>query len=201
MLAIILLSQLTYYIALSTQRQQLSRYPRWASYLTAFGLLFLALPPAIQMTLANSVCSASPTCKIGSMVQYAEQHAQEHGISFISTSVIPGPTVAEYAGVAYASRFPSLWPLPGIIRLEQQPLTQQKQLFLQHTKRWLQQAETADLQQLTPDVVFVNQQPIVINHRSVNLLEFFKQDAKFKHVWQQYHYQFNIGQFAVYQRR
>ncbi len=106
---------------------------------------------------------------------------------FIFTSYVEYAfPMINYTNVEWASRFPSLWLLPGIIN--QQSLAKENIRLrdnVQHIKQYLFDSVVEDLQKYQPALVIIDDTP-VLDGNKFDYVKFFSQDTRFLILWSKY---------------
>lgn len=137
---------------------------------------------------------------IAGLVDFLRAHAKAKPVYFFtSTTVYTFPTVDD-AGVKYASRFPFLWMVAGLVNDEQAP-------HRHADKKRLVQMICEDFQKNTPALVLIDIDPKkpYIARDNFDYLKYFGEYSAFATEWKNYHYLTTIEQkylykLAVYQR-
>ena len=123
----------------------------------------------------------------------------------ISTNVSAGFPFVNEERLIWASRFPTLWLLPGVVRarhdLARDPESHDKRM-IDRVEKYVRRAVVEDLEAFRPDIVAVFKRKRVpyMGDIEFDFLEWFKRDPAFVKAWQAYR---PVGQshFFVYYRR
>ena len=117
-------------------------------------------------------------------------HKQAAGGSIyaFTADVWVGFPLVNEARVGWASRFPTQWLLPGVVRELSQanapdPVTRQK---LQDVERYAVDAVIDDLRRTPPDIVIVDTGSPFFGHGSFDFLAYFSRDDRFEQFWRPY---------------
>ncbi|OAJ34592.1 hypothetical protein [Piscirickettsia salmonis] len=129
------------------------------------------------------------------LIKYVKKHQQITSVYFFS-SHLETSTLSYYSKVKNASRFPSFWMFPKIIKLRK---NQQKLSVIDNEKInksifFIQQAVVQDFNKNKPDLVIIRQES------AIDFLNFFLENSSFKKIWHHYHYAQNIGIYNLYLR-
>lgn len=136
------------------------------------------------------------------MAPYVERYARDGSIAVLGSNVAAGFPLVTLTGVGWASRFPTLWLLPGVIQERAQGETADPAL-LDDIESYSREAVIADLSAHVPDVVIVDDRESKDYFGAVpfDYLAYFGQDPRFARIWSDYVW---IGEevgFDVYRRR
>lgn len=123
-----------------------------------------------------------------------------------STEIGHGFPLVNETGVRWASRFPSLWMLPGLYPGEidaSRPFPYRAPSEWGGVERYVAEAVLADLQSSAPDVLIVDRSPRQggFGWSSFDYIEYFSQDPRFAAVFAEYQPGGRIGHFSVFYRR
>jgi hypothetical protein len=105
----------------------------------------------------------------------------------LSSTLSAGFPLATVEGLTWASRFPTLWMLPGIIQKRAaaagKPLPKIDAIERYHTD-----AVVEDLIKFKPQLVFVDVRPEKPQYGGIpfDFVDYFSKDARFKKLWSQY---------------
>lgn len=131
-----------------------------------------------------------------------DRHARGGAIWVISLSLTPAFPVVNYAGVEWASRFSSLWPLPAVIRSRAEPTTRERRERLDAVERRVVAAVVEDLERGRPELIVV---PLhrqgALHGLDFDFLAFFQRDARFARVWSHYAWVEDTPRLRAYARR
>lgn len=111
----------------------------------------------------------------------------------LSTNVWPGLPLALTTGHEWASRFPCLIMLPGLIAADRDPSASQ-------WEKWFRNAVVGDFKRYRPMLVFVPLGQDDAIPAGFDMLGWFEQDAAFRREWQSYRSAGVVGNYTVYQR-
>ncbi|WP_226905591.1 hypothetical protein [Legionella antarctica] len=125
--------------------------------------------------------------------------SQNKSIFFFSTDLSRTIPIVYYSGMQLGSRFPTLWPIPGIIN-RQYTLKQCDSLCLDAQRRMLNYI-TEDFKRYQPELVYVDisAQKILIKSQ-FDYLEFMQKSSSFRIIWRKYCYRVTSNNYAIYQR-
>ncbi len=122
-----------------------------------------------------------------------EVAAVEGSFLVLSTGVFPGFPTAVDAGKVWASRYPCLIMLPGIVQAE-----------LRHEpSRWeapFRASIVEDFERYQPKLVLVHDAPEQAMPRDFRPLDWLRRDPAFERVWQHYRAEKTIDGYVVYRR-
>jgi hypothetical protein len=138
------------------------------------------------------------------LIQYTKKNAAKKSIYCFVSDTLCTSVLLQYADVNIASRFSSLWMLPGMLIKQHQKLTPNQRQQFNNDKDSVRKMVAQDFHRQAPTLVFVyvGKTPLVFYSRyHINYLQFLLQDPKFKKIWSRYHYQKNIGNFDIYRLR
>jgi hypothetical protein len=124
-------------------------------------------------------------------------------IHFFSANVSPGFPLTVYAEVQWASRFPSLWLMPGIERRRRAASPDADMDRLAEIERFATEAVIADLSQGRPDLVFVDVRPWKPWQGAIDFdfIGRFSADPRFAALWARYELVGEEAGFEIYRRR
>lgn len=156
-------------------------------------LLVLALDLGARGTYGNPVTSA--------MLPLVRANAARGGLAAFSTNVSWGFPLALYAGADWPSRFPTLWPLPGVVRGRAAP--NHDAPALDRVERYMLDAVIADLTRRPPAVVLVDtrEDKHYFGGIPFDYLAFFGRDPRFRRLWRAYALVETRPDFHVYVRK
>lgn len=174
---------------------EMSRRPAvWrAASIPALVLVVLAIDLGARGSYVNPMTSM--------MLPLVRENAARGGLAAFSTNVSWGFPLATYADADWASRFPTLWPLPGIVRGRAD--SRQDATALDRVERHMMDAVIEDFIRKPPAVVLVDvrvDKHYFGGHR-FDYLEFFGRDPRFQSFWRDYERVFERPEFHVYLRR
>ncbi len=180
--------------AVPDARAMPGRVTAWrAASIPALLLLVLAIDLGARGSYVNPMTST--------MLPLVRENAARGGLAVFSTNVSWGFPLANYAGADWASRFPTLWPLPGIVRGRADP--RHDGPALDRVERYMTDAVIEDLTRRPPAVVLVDvraDKHYFGGHR-FDYLEFFGRDPRFQRFWRDYERVLARPEFHVYLRR
>ncbi|MGH6899042.1 MAG: hypothetical protein ACREJ5_21260 [Geminicoccaceae bacterium] len=121
-------------------------------------------------------------------------------IYFFSSNTWTGFPMTLYANVAWASRFPALWLLPGIVNATNAAGADRETEALAEIDRFTTEAVIADLSARPPDVVFVDARPWKSWYREpgFDFIGHFSADPRFAALWAEYELIGSVDGFEVY---
>ena len=124
-------------------------------------------------------------------------------IYFFSSNTWTGFPLTLYADVAWASRFPALWLLPGIVNARSGGGRDGDLEALASIDRFTTEAVIADLSARPPDVVFVDARPVKpwYQEPGLDFIAHFSADPRFAALWARYTLIEEIDGFEIYGRR
>lgn len=135
------------------------------------------------------------------MVSSVRQHAAGQAISALTGDIWVGFPLVNMTGTRWASRFPALWPLPGLQRARLDPdLSAEQTKRLDEIEHYIRSAINEDLEQRKPVLLLVDVQPHnpAFGDRKLSLLEFFSRDPRFAEIFSRYRKVDQIGHLAIY---
>jgi hypothetical protein len=152
----------------------------------------LATELGVRGTYRNGLASG--------LLPFVRAHAAQGGVAVLSANVSWGFPLAYYAGAEWSSRFPALWPIPGLVRAhaERGPTP-----ALEHLERYMIDAVVEDFARVPPAVVIVDVRPRknYFGDLAFDYLEFFERDPRFRQLWRNYELAKTWPSVAVYVRR
>ncbi|GJL64048.1 MAG: hypothetical protein NPIRA04_27020 [Nitrospirales bacterium] len=139
------------------------------------------------------------------MMPIVKEHAADSSIFTFSSSLHTAFPLVNYAEVGWASRFPTLWLLPGIVRLQRDAttnLTTHEVKYLQEIKQFVIDSVISDLSRKQPAIILldVNRYKYFFDDHFFDYLKFFSSDPKFMAIWSHYKKINDIGGFQVFLR-
>ena len=119
---------------------------------------------------------------------------------FTSNVSVAFPLVT-YAGAEWASRFSTLWPLPGLMR--RQLTASGDPARLEEIEDFVIDAVVADFEHWRPQFVIVDRrrEKPYFGGVSFDYIRFFSRDPRFAAIWQNYDQVVDFGEFAGFRRR
>ena len=175
-------------------RENPRRAGAWrAASIPALLLVVLAIDLGARGTYRNPMTSM--------MLPLVRENAARGGLAAFSTNVSWGFPLANYAGADWASRFPTLWPLPGLVRGRADP--RHDGAALDRVERYMIDAVIEDLTRKPPAVVLVDVRADkhYFGGHPFDYLAFFGRDPRFQLLWRDYERVFVRPEFHVYLRR
>ena len=114
------------------------------------------------------------------------------------------PLVIE-ADLTWASRFPTIWPVPGVwhgLQGSGPPLTDDERRELLGVMDWTRRAVAEDLQRYYPDLVIIDERSrkSLFDPLPFDWLTWAEEDSLFREVWPGYRHLEQLGPVAVYKR-
>ena len=121
-------------------------------------------------------------------------------IYFFSSNTWTGFPLTLYADVAWASRFPALWLLPGIVNARTAAGADRTSEALAEIERFTTEAVIADLSAHPPDLVFVDARPLKpwYRERGFDFIAHFSADPRFAALWAGYERIGSVEGFEIY---
>lgn len=167
------------------------------SIIVLFPLFFI-----YRLTTFNVNKKNSQQSYINQLIQFVKNYPVKGSIYFFSASVVPSSTVVDYARVTSASRFPSFWMLPGIIKIQHSKLNDNKLKMIDDANYFITQAVVEDFERNSPQLVFVDslKYPSNFGTYPFDFIKYFSQDPKFKRIWSNYRYLEHINIYSVYRK-
>ena len=196
----------------SILRDYLSTTPivlhRFGRFLATLLLLAMVVGLAILMMYARLYQYVpehnSPQSVFNRLISFTKQHAGGGRYYYMSSNLPAGGVINVYANVKSASRFPHMWPLPGIVQLELTGTTTQQHEVIKKYSHYMRTALVEDFERYKPTVVIID----IERHKmffspdvNFNYLTFFKKNAQFAKLWENYQYAGQIGHYSLYTRR
>ena len=197
------------------RRLPVSATPRALAFACAAaisGVLLLVAPAGIGHALREALGGESDhTSRAARSTHHQVESAIEReangGPVYFFTTGLRGvfPAVNE-AGVEFASRFPSLWPLPAVVRSRHRPLETPARIRaerMDEIERYVLDAVIEDLEAKPPALVFVDVHPRKsgLGRTQLDFLDLFARDPRFAKIWSHYEYRRKVARFEVYARR
>jgi hypothetical protein len=135
------------------------------------------------------------------MLPLVRANAARGGLAAFSTNVSWGFPLANYAGADWPSRFPTLWPLPGLVRGRADP--RHDAPTLDRVEQYMTDAVIEDLTRRPPAVVVVDvrEEKHYFAGHPFDYLAFFGRDPRFQRFWRDYERVLVRPEFHVYVRR
>lgn len=136
------------------------------------------------------------------MLPYVERYARDGSIAILGSNVWPGFPLVNYGRVAWSSRFPTLWLLPGTAQKRSSGDPRNPSL-LDEMETFTRDAVVADLSARPPDVIIVDDRERKSYFADVpfDYLAFFGQDPRFARIWSDYVWVAEEVDFDIYRRR
>lgn len=156
-------------------------------------LLILAIDLGARGNYGNAMTNA--------MLPLVREHAARGGLAVFSMNLSWGFPLATYANADWPSRFPTLWPLPGILRGRADP--NRDQAGLDRIERYVIDTTIDDLARRPPAVVIVDVREAkdYLGGRPFDYLAYFGRDPRFRALWSGYERVLARPEFHVYLRR
>jgi hypothetical protein len=180
--------------AVPDARAMPGRMTAWrAASIPALLLLVLAIDLGARGSYVNPMTRT--------MLPLVRENAARGGLAVFSTNLSWGFPLANYAGADWASRFPTLWPLPGIIRGRADP--RHDAAALDRVEQYMTDAVIEDLTRRPPAVVLVDvrEKKHYFGGHAFDYLAFFGRDLRFQRIWRDYERVVAQPAFHVYVRR
>lgn len=123
-------------------------------------------------------------------------------IYFFSSNTWTGFPMTVYADVEWTSRFPALWPLPGIVNARSGGVPTGDAEALAEIEDFVRRAVIADLEARLPDIVLVDARPEKPWYRApgFDFIAHFSIDPRFAALWERYQRIGEVEGFVIYQR-
>lgn len=183
MLALAAIELLTATVSGRTTAKGLSRRQKWT--ITAAPILLILG----QTLLSGPYYNKSAL----DLAKFIEKYAPHGSVFVMSSNLSAGFPLALDAHVTWASRFPTQWLLPGIIRGEQagDALTPEQRSRLKWLSAFDMDATVADFEKSKPDIVFVDRfyqdgPSRLYDGIQVDLISHYLRDARFAKIWAHY---------------
>ena len=132
------------------------------------------------------------------------QHAAGSSIYIFSSNTWTGFPLVVYAGVEWSSRFPALWPLPGLQMRRQAVGAKsdgQSGRRLKEIEDFTIEAVISDLHKRPPALVVVDGRAEKSWYQApFDFIEYFSRDPRFVAFWRHYRRIDEVHGFLVYQR-
>jgi hypothetical protein len=171
-------------------------YPTRAALLMLAGTVFVASPTLSRATrriallatvalLANAVIMSDNRYRLmDGLMPYVRAQGAE-AIYFFSSNTWTGFPLTVYAEVEWASRFASLWLLPGVAQGRHAPAPEAHMNLLEEMDRFTTEAVIADLSARSPEVVFVDARPRKPWYGDIDFdfIAHFSADPRFAALW------------------
>jgi hypothetical protein len=141
-----------------------------------------------------------------SMAPIVREHAAGRAIYVFSTKVSAAFPLVTYTGVAWSSRFPTLWLLPGLER-RRRSLTAdtpaEQRALLDEIERFLIDAVVADFDARPPALVIVDvrREKHYFGDLELDYIDYFTADPRFAAIWSHYAPIERLGNYQVFKRR
>lgn len=124
--------------------------------------------------------------------------------AFGSNMSLGFPLVIE-AEVRWGSRFPTIWPVPGVwhgLHGSGPPASSEEERELNQIMDWTRRAVAEDLQRFRPDLVIVDERPrkSLFDPLEFDWLSWAEEDSLFAEVWPSYTLIEQLGPLAIYAR-
>jgi hypothetical protein len=136
------------------------------------------------------------------MLPLVEQHAHESSIFVFSAHVVAPFPLVVYANVEWASRFPSLWLMPGLVRQQQRADSrfQQELSRLEEIRRYINDSVIEDLAKSRPALIIVDEraQKPYFGEMPFDYLGYFGMDQRFREIWSSYERIAEWEDFEIY---
>jgi hypothetical protein len=189
-------------------------YPTTAMLLMLAGVLLMDSSPASRLTRTMTfafivalvskaaVLSDNDRSLVDQLLPFVRVHAPE-SIYVFSANVSPAFPMAVYADVQWASRFPSLWLIPGIEQRRRAASSHSDADVLVEIERFATDAVIADLSRGRPGIVFVDVRPWKPWQAATdfNFIARFSADPRFAALWERYQLIGEVDGFEVYRLR
>ena len=142
------------------------------------------------------------------------QDMRQHGAladrprSFVAltTNVSAGFPAANEEGLVWASRFPTLWLLPGVVRarhdLARDPASHDK-AAIDRVEAYIRRAVREDFERFRPELVMVYRGPRVpyMGGLPFDFLAWLRRDAAFARIWENYELVMQSKRLAYFRRK
>lgn len=140
------------------------------------------------------------------MAPIVREHAAGSAIYVFTTNVSHGFPLVNYAGVAWSSRFPTQWLLPGVVHRRRDmtnDMTAEGRVRLAEIERYLVDAVVADFRRYRPALVFVDMRrdKPYFGGLEFDYLAYFSADPRFAEIWSHYEPLETSGSYWIYKRR
>lgn len=182
----------------------------WAVLRAPLDNLFMTLrkPGYALATVLVSIVAISAVLKpeyrkleVDQRIAQLAAHPDAKSVFVFSGNVFQGNTMALDKGLEWASRFPTLWLMPGLVLKREQmggttPL-------LDEIERYNWQSVTEDLTKWKPDLIFVdvNEKKSHFQNARYDYIANFSQHPPFAALWKEYRLDSTADGFALYVRK
>ena len=155
--------------------------------------LILAIDLGARGNYSNAMTNA--------MLPLVRANAARGGLAVFSMNLSWGFPLATYADADWPSRFPTLWPVAGVLRGRADPRRDAAEV--DRLERYVTDAVVEDMTRRPPAVVLVDVRPDkqYTGGRPLDYLAFFGRDPRFQRLWRDYERVAAWPQFHVYLRR
>ncbi len=140
----------------------------------------------------------------GELLRAAQSTPEGSSILVLSTSMYPAFPLVNQAQARWASRFPFLWPLPGLRAAENDHLAPRPHASdLASMERTFMDAVIADLAKERPSLVIVDDAPVKqgFGAKRFDYLEYLARDGRFSEIWADYEPIGTAGAYALFRNR
>ena len=140
---------------------------------------------------------------IRSMKEVVNENAAGGTVTSLSTHVWAGFPLVNYTGARWGSRFPSLWPLPGLYTEGEARIGGFEYHALDarsDRERAFVDAVVSDLRKSSPDLLIVDQTPPGRHMIGFDYIEYFSMDERFRRIFHGYAPLGQIGPYHIYKR-
>ncbi len=163
----------------------------------AWAVLVIALPFAgaalNHASYGNFARTAAPTVR---------RHAAGSAIYVFASNVSATYPLVTYAGVRSASRFSTMWPLPGLMR-RRHAGDSDGDAMLDRIERFIRDSVVADFSHDPPALVLVDdrRRKSYFAELDFDYIAFFLRGPRFAEIWAEYREIGRIGDFRAFERR
>jgi hypothetical protein len=190
-------------------------YPTTAMLVMLAGTIVTASPTAfrpVRIAILAAVLALVTKAALTSDNRYplmdrlmplVREHAADGAIYFFSSDLKSSFPMTLYANVDWASRFPSLWLLPGAEQRRRAALHDKDTQLLAEIDRFTIEAVIADLSASLPEIVFVDVRPRKPKYGDIDFdfIAHFSADPRFAALWVRYERIDEVLDFQVYRLR
>ena len=134
-----------------------------------------------------------------------KEHASGDSIYFFSSNTWAGFPLVTYGGVEWASRFPALWLLPGLVnyrRGESEQASAEREAMMEQIERFVTDALVSDLTRNSPALIMVDARPEKqwYSEPGFDFIAYFSVDPRFRALWSRYEKIEEAEGWQVYRR-
>jgi len=166
---------------------------------------FVAFLGIVVITTLIVSSGRYPSTRETPLYALIEREAPEGTIAAFGSNMSLGFPLVIEAGVIWGSRFPTIWPVPGVwygLHGSGPRPSPEQERALNEIMDWTRRAVAEDLQKFRPDLVIVDESPrkSIFDPLKFDWLTWAAKDSLFAEVWPDYTLIERIGTLAVYSR-